>query len=428
MSLSKIGWHPSNTGSMKHSYKTGERKSWPLVLRAEVVLSFAVLIIAGTGQSAVAQESSKETKLAEGQELLRVQELRIRAKELVVQLGGNSFEVRAKAARELAKMGEPALPILEKALEHPDREIRERAIELKSQIQQRELLRKIDQFENAKDPDRFGVPGWKKFKAIFAEESKVPSNRVQRVYARIIKSEYQLFLDFENRNTKDFKQIWNRRFSEIYSSFQSDRGANTVGTVAGVFFLASLEELDVSPAIRELISDLFYVSAFREAITNYDETDPVTRLVEKTVITNSKYADYQCLRLGRRFRFPSAIERAKKVISKMAVQPYIRQEAFQVFATLGSEKDVEFITGYFSENAVVGTSVGEDSQRYITQLGDVALATCVALTDKKFKEYGFDRVRFQADRAFVISSLGFLDNDDRLAAQARWKKVQASNK
>jgi hypothetical protein len=46
---------------------------------------------------------------------------------LIRQLGDNAFEQREKATRQLIEAGKPALPLLRKALDNTDPEIRNRA-------------------------------------------------------------------------------------------------------------------------------------------------------------------------------------------------------------------------------------------------------------------------------------------------------------
>ncbi len=53
-----------------------------------------------------------------------------RVKELIVQLGDSELERRDEATRELDKLGEPAVPLLQEALKHADSEVRERAKKL----------------------------------------------------------------------------------------------------------------------------------------------------------------------------------------------------------------------------------------------------------------------------------------------------------
>jgi HEAT repeat protein len=60
---------------------------------------------------------------------------RARARELIKQLGDDSFDVREKASQELAALGRPALPALTDATKSPDAEVARRAADCVRQIE-----------------------------------------------------------------------------------------------------------------------------------------------------------------------------------------------------------------------------------------------------------------------------------------------------
>lgn len=60
-----------------------------------------------------------------------------RAESLIGQLGSDDFAIRQEAARQLARLGDPALPALRRALKSPDLEVRRRADEIIREISRR---------------------------------------------------------------------------------------------------------------------------------------------------------------------------------------------------------------------------------------------------------------------------------------------------
>ncbi len=63
---------------------------------------------------------------------------------LIGDLGSDEFETRESASNRLALIGEPALPLIQKALKSPDAEVRRRAEELKEQIIAAAVARRKD--------------------------------------------------------------------------------------------------------------------------------------------------------------------------------------------------------------------------------------------------------------------------------------------
>ena len=128
-------------------------KGWQALAKDDGAKAFAALgDFAAAPKEAVAWIKARVTPIAPLDQK--------RTKELIQHLDHDEFEVRTKAAAELLKLGEPLVPLLDKALaEKPSAEMRRRLQELRGQLTERVMTgERLRAFRAVEVLERIGSP------------------------------------------------------------------------------------------------------------------------------------------------------------------------------------------------------------------------------------------------------------------------------
>ena len=103
---------------------------------------------------------------------LELNELQIR--ELVKQLGSDSFVSREQASELILRQGNRSMPALENGLTHPDYEVVRRSRILISLISESEKKTKLQAFlEDVDGSKNTALPGWERFEKLVGKRNTI---------------------------------------------------------------------------------------------------------------------------------------------------------------------------------------------------------------------------------------------------------------
>jgi hypothetical protein len=88
----------------------------------------------------------------------------------------------------------------------------------------------------------------------------------------------------------------------------------------------------------------------------------------------------------------------------------------------GNADDVELVEKLLDNKTVFNTWNRQPMPPVSVQVRDVALAVLVHLTGQEHKEYGFDLLRPDSRMLYAVHTCGFVEDDQREAAVAKWRE------
>lgn len=400
-------WFPGNAvcGAATRPRLAGRRRAAPWF---GVCLPLAILATAGAVRGADAPAAAP-------------QQLQAEALDLVRQLGDERFATREAATTRLIQLGATARLALEEGRTHADREIRYRSGRILSIIEEVEFERRLTGFAEGRTGSEYDLPGWKRYRERYGED---PETRA--LFVEMHRAEANLIRTLEV-SPQAVGRALEFRSLQLTQGVRSSQPQVSLGTIAAMLFLADDEQV---PVTAQTFSGV-YRFCYQEPITSA-MADPVKRkIVGKMLGAWIKRGEgsmiYQSLALAIRYDLKEGLVLATKVLENGADPPHMRQNAVAAVVKLGNDSHIPLIEKLLGDKAVLSTQ-RSNNLTIETQVRDIALAAAILLKKQQPKDFGFERLNFDASGNWIPTTAGFENDGKRTQAQAKWQAFRAAEK
>jgi hypothetical protein len=377
-----------------------------------------------------------------------------RAKGLVRQLASPAYSEREAATADLARMGRLARPALAAAAADPDPEVRARAARLLPRAEADELAARLDAFlADAQGKYKHDLPGWAAFRKQAGADDKA-----RALYAAIAKPgspTLRLLAALDRPAAEAGKAV---------ADFRDELAARARHPVVRPGTVAAPPPVPVAlPDIAALLlaeSVVPYrsvprpgqgtvgmgvgVIGYADSVTLLENggthAGPYRRIVAGWLGTREDPTELSTTNLQGRGRvgialrsFPEYDPLVRRVVTTEGVIGYYRANALAGLVEWHGTEEVPYLKGLLGNDTLVTTLFlravpGGPNVRAQCQLRDVALALLIQQTGQAMKDYGFETHPGQTPNPTQSHSYGFLDDDKRAAAMAKfawWQFKQA---
>ncbi len=342
------------------------------------------------------------------------------ASDLVSQLGHQEFALRERAAAELIAMEVDATAALRAGLKSPNREIRHRSAKLLALVSELDLQRRFERFKNDTDPEQdYGLPGWDAYRDVVGD-----SVAARSIFVSMHEDEAQLLGQIGDGPKRLADAIANR-CDRLRGQAMFERVQVRLGTIATLLFVATLDDVEVSPLVPAVVYMVCGGSGFEDAISSGPGREVLARLTERWITRQPLQGISSALLLGLANNLNGTLPRAREVFDSKVVSSSDRICACLCLAKFGDESDFPKLEAYL-EDVNICAQDQVDGEVVVTQMRDLALATLIRLAKEEPKDYGFDRLVLDRKFVFSLQSLGFRDEQSRVVAIATWRDFSRS--
>ncbi len=351
-----------------------------------------------------------------------------KAVRLVRQLGDPSFRAREKASRAIVELGPPAKPALLAALSSPDAEVRRRAQQALAAVWQRDWHVQIQAFvADVEGTGEHDLPGWERF-----QQSVGTDAAARRLFVEMLRTEPEL-MQTEGAAPAVIGQWIEVRCRQIQESARQNdprqREPVDVADIAALLFMGGRSEVPVSEATISYICSFFYQPQFVEAVRGGGPYDESLRSLLGAWVGRKFQGDVetakQNLMLALRYDLKEGLPTAIDLLNRGGASDHVTQYAILAVGKLGGPEHIDHLLPYLDDTGICGSqTIAGD--RYIAQIRDVALAVILHLADQSPADYGFQYVQDNPITLFTTPSLGFVDDEQRAAALAKWNAFAAA--
>ncbi len=370
------------------------------------------------------------------------------ARELVRQLGNDSFRDRDTASRKLSEMGREALPaLLEAVRETLDSEVRMRCEFLLPKAESEDMRAKVEVFLADTDGKyEHDLPGWAKFKEItgndksarelFAEMIKVRDNHELLIATRYPGVDLQKVVDSRKR------QIQYRMQPAVYTpNFRPQMPTLHEGAAIILAEVIAPEREDGWQGgwIYHTQNFFYQIPDFQQAARGQGKYGAaLKKLAEKWIETRDGSQGLNvAVNIAQNLNLGQAV--INKIYIKMLYvegqnAQWQRQQALQYIARTNAKEHVRGITKLFDDSTLLMQAVKQPnfSQPEVL-VRDYALVVALQLTGQKPTDYG---MKVTENRRGYVQDMGkyhFPEDKDgktdtaRDAAFAKWKDWAEKN-
>lgn len=352
-------------------------------------------------------------------------EVQQRARQLVQQLGDDSFATREQASKELKRIGLAARDVLQEGARDPDLEVQRRCQVLLPAILEADRQERLRAFIADKEgKHEHALPGWKRFRTIAGSDAAA-----RQLFVEMTRADVGL-LRREGRDPKATGEQCASQCQHLYQRLfvQPGRPPLRVADLAALYLVAGDSSVEVPLQTRYMMFNLVQQPAPRTALTTNPNV-PFKKIVlawMEAQLTDSN-ATQQIFSLLTNLDMKEGVDLAVKFIRDKKAQGFALAGALVVVGKLGGKDHMDVLKGFLEDQAQVG-NFALNQARGTTQVRDVALAMLVHVTGQSHQDYGFVFSHSQPALKFHANFLGFENDEQRGKALARWKEWSARQK
>jgi hypothetical protein len=341
---------------------------------------------------------------------------------LVENLGAGAFVVRERATNRLLQIGPGVLPAVRKLTDDPDREVSDRARRIVEQVNRQDRPRRLAVFLAGSDDDQESpLPGWESLRDIAGDN---PASR--RLLAETLQTEWD-FLERLRNHTFESALLITHRSTELQRI--SSRYRQPIPTSQVVALLLCALERDVALPDQTALHVFSVLNQPQLSGPQYWH-DPAFRQLVGAFITRTTGSSslYQGLHFALRHELPEGLVAAERALDDETCLPHVRQLAILTVARFGDQRHVEKLQTLLNDSHVFTSraAAAQEAQRLECQVRDLALAALVHLVGKDPREFGFKHLQLHAQWVFDPTTVGFLSQEERMAAIRKWRSDSES--
>ncbi|MBC8351098.1 MAG: hypothetical protein H8E66_03880 [Planctomycetes bacterium] len=326
--------------------------------------------------------------------------------------------MRERAATALIALELDAMAALKNGQQHQDREIRHRSAKLLALISEIDLQQRFERFKNDTKPDQdYGLPGWDSYRELVGDNAAARS-----MFVSMHESESRL-LGESGKHPKQLTLALAARCDELREQASFGRFQVRIGTTATLLFVATSDDVELSPLVQTVVYMACGGSGFEAAIGSGPGREVLVTLAERWIAREPLQGITYALHLGLSHGLKGCLPRAREVFASPVASISDRIYACLCLAKFGDASDVPLLEAYLddvnicAQDQINGVVV-------VTEIRDLALAALVHLTEQSPKDFGFDRILPDRRVVFSLKSLGFRDEQSRVQAIAAWHEYR----
>ena len=378
--------------------------------------------------------------------------LLLKAKELVRQLGSASYRERESASREITKLGRSAYgPLKAAALEETNPEIRLRVDILLPGIEAAEMEARVSCFmKDLEGKFEHDLPGWNKFRVAAGNDRSA-----RELFAEVLKNKvYHALLLASELPPNELGGMLNSHFMNMQNAqnngMQLRRGGYinaqpSVHEVAVLLFLESLysdKEMGINYNFGYTVANYLHIPDVTNAIANGRSTGkfaaPLKKLAMRWMDTRETSLGAQnAMNFAQNWNLPNKMKYAAKVLVAPTENGnwWVKQNALVVIGQSPNKDAREYvpqIAKCFDDTTVIQQQQPGNGAVATVLLQDFALGVALQVTAQKPKDYGMEVVN--AGVNWNTNNFYFKDDktakaeDKRKAAFKKWAEWEAAAK
>ncbi len=335
--------------------------------------------------------------------------------DLVQRLRAPSFQARLQAEADCRESGSSVLPALTESLKSSDPELRRRAQLLIERIEEDELVSSIDAF--LEPGSTTTLPGW-----AFVVELIDDRHEFRTAYAEVLRGDPQLVRALAHPH------LIGAELQRQLQALMPTRGPISprapVDSTAILLLLVHPEA--TYPSALGLAASRQISFRLDRRINETPAEQLLRALVTRWVITAHAGPAAERLVVGVNLSLPESLVPALEMIKQKADarQQHQMGFAFVAIARYGDAKEMAAVEALLDDHFELTSSQDGDGKVVTsTQLGDLALATLIAMTKQEPTQYGL--LPFQRDSENTLTSLSSVSFKSEEARQAAFEKWHA---
>lgn len=351
------------------------------------------------------------------------------AQQAIKQLGDSSFAVREAATRRLLQLGIQIQPQLIESLNHPDAEVRQRIRRILHSVMEEDLRKRMNSFSSGKSiADGRQLPGWDHYRNIIGSDEQAREQFTEALQAEPILMES---LEQEPVYTARAIQI---RTQVLYRELIRTPGSNAPGNsssslrkaptpianVTALLIASTNQEIPIDEQTGQKIFQLMQHSGFTQRLSANDGPTPA-RLLAGHFIRHSTGTSlaYQMLWLAMQCNLKEGLIPAEAIIRDENRQPYVLQNAMLAIGKLGGDEQLDLLDAFLDDDTSVNNRRATDG--FNPKIRDVALAVTIHIHGQNPRDFGFTKIRDNAQTLFQANTMGFDSQRSREAAFTKWE-------
>ncbi|HJN13463.1 MAG TPA: hypothetical protein QF564_32610 [Pirellulaceae bacterium] len=335
---------------------------------------------------------------------------------LIEQLASDRFAVRERATEQLIMLGLPAIPQLERALRSENREVRHRSQLVLLVVHELDFHHRLKSFEEDADGDKsYGLPGWERFRDLAGN-----TTTSRALFVQMQKAEREL-LGAESQAAEDAVQILERRCQRLHNSVQIFATRHELPPIAAVLFVATNQDIPLHRSTNTSLMILCQQNAFENGINSKMHQSILRNLLAAWILRKDAVPAHELMLLALQHNIVQVLPRARLLAKQPAqVDPYDRYYSVLCLAKFGGIDDVARLEAILADEKVT-SRYRLNNMTYTVEMRDLVLAALLKLTEREPSAFGYSRLRLQEPLVFDTQSLGFVNDEDRQVAIAKWR-------
>jgi len=342
---------------------------------------------------------------------------------LVEELGNAKFAARNLAMGQLGEFGPRILPLLVKALKHPDPEVRHRLSVLMQILREDDFKSRLEAFASGKEqPNAPEMPFWTPYSKLVGDS---PQSR--SLFVAMLRAEGDLLQQIHVRPSSA-AELTGSRALQLQQSINTQTQQIPFASIATMLLLGVKSDQPLTQQAEAAIFGLCYQSSLRQALASDQHGAPTRKLLGAWIQRGKDWSAYQAISLSLTHGLENGLVPALRVLKEGPAHVHIRQYAIIAIARFGDKSHAPQLKKLLTDKTVCGQLRGPDSKIIACQIRDVALAAQLHLRGIDPKEFGFPRYQTHATTVFVATTAGFENDEQREAIQAKWAALEAKSR
>jgi hypothetical protein len=384
--------------------------------------------------------------------LVIAENLLLKAKELVKQLGSASYRERENASREITKLGRSAYaPLKTAALEEANPEIRLRVDILLPGIEAAEMEARVACFmKDLEGKFEHDLPGWNKFRVAAGNDRSA-----RELFGEVLKNKvYHALLLASELPANELGGMLNNHFMNMQNAQNNNMQFRRGGYIAGqpsvqeiavLVFLESLysdKDLGMNYNFGYTVANYMHTTDIQNAMQNGRGTGkygpPLKKLVTQWLETRETSNGAQmAMNYATNWQLPNKLKYAAKVLVAPTENGnwWVKQQALLAIGQANNKESKEYIPQIakcFDDSTVIQQQVPGNGTNPTVLLQDFALGVALQITAQKPKDYGMDvmstAVNWNHNNFYFKDDKTAKAEDKRKAAFKKWTEWEAAGK